>query len=126
MELSAECGAPNSIGRKYARRYAARKSELLKLASWDGSDLFTPLFLAQTDVVLSRINAFGSTLKEGEKVRQKITLANFATVLREMTPFFDPAERFERFMRFTVCSMHGQKGPRCKSAPSSGSSDLGR
>jgi hypothetical protein len=52
----------------------------------------TPLFLAQPDIVLSRIDAFGRTLKEGEKVRQKITLTNFPTVLREMTPFFDPAK----------------------------------
>jgi hypothetical protein len=91
MELSAENGAPNAIGRKYARRYAARKNELLKLASWDGADLFTPLFLAQP-IVLSRIDAFGRTLKEGERIRQKVTLANFPTVLREMTPFFDPAK----------------------------------
>jgi hypothetical protein len=57
IELSAENGAPNAIGRKYARRYAARKNELLKLASWDGADLFTPLVLAQPDIVLSRIDA---------------------------------------------------------------------
>ncbi len=127
MELSAENGAPNAIGRKYARRYAARKNKLLKLASWDGADLFTPLFLAQPDIVLSRIDAFGRTLKEGEKVRQKITLANFPTVLREMTPFFDPAKPIlsgSCVLQYALCmdrKVHG-----ANQRQGAGSSDLRR
>ena len=88
-ELAAELDAPNSIGRQYAKKYSSKKNDLLKLAVWNGADLFTPLFLTQSDVVLSKIALFEKTLREGQKVRQKITVKSFTTHLKEMKSFFD-------------------------------------
>jgi hypothetical protein len=68
-EMMAEVGAPNSIGRQYAKKYASKKNDVLKLAVWNGAELFTPLFLTQPDVVLAKIALFEKTLKEGRKVR---------------------------------------------------------
>jgi hypothetical protein len=100
LEISAERGAPNTLGRKFAQRYESRKKELLKLASWEGSDLFAPLFLSRADVVLDKIGGFERTLKEGQRVRQKITLANFTTVLRTMVTFFDPLQPIKTVRAF--------------------------
>jgi hypothetical protein len=88
-EVMGEARAPNSVGRLYATKYARRKNELLKLAVWNGSDLFTPLFLSQSDLVAGKLSQFEKTLKEGRKVRQKITIRNFPTMLKEMTQYFD-------------------------------------
>ncbi len=99
-ELAAELGAPNSIGQQYAKKYAAKRNALLKLAVWNGADLFTPLFLSQPDVVVSNLAQFEKTLKEGRRVRQKVTIRNFATLLREMKPFFDPSQPIKAVRAF--------------------------
>ncbi|PBB51930.1 hypothetical protein CK223_32240 [Mesorhizobium loti] len=87
--VAAATGAPNKIGRELAKRYAARRSELLHLAAWNGSDLFTPLFESQQQLVAERIQAFEDVLRSGKRVRQKITVRNFTNVLREMVPYFE-------------------------------------
>jgi hypothetical protein len=99
-ELADERGAPNSIGRDYAKKYSSKKNDLLKRASWNGADLFTPLFLSQQDVVLAKIILFERTLKEGHRVRQKITVKNFATLLKEMKGFFDPDQPIKSVRAF--------------------------
>jgi hypothetical protein len=88
LEIASEQGAPSAVGHKYAKKYASKKKHLLKLAFWNGAELFTPLFRAQPDVVLNKIALFEKTLRAGRRVRQKITLRNFATLLREMKPYF--------------------------------------
>jgi hypothetical protein len=92
MEIAAEQGAPSTVGRQYAKKYASKKNSLLKLAVWNGAELFTPLFLAQSDVILNKIIHFEKTLREGRQVRQKITLKNFPTLLKEMKSYFDPKQ----------------------------------
>lgn len=89
-EIAQDPAAPNVIGTKYARKYSAQKHTLLKSAIWNGDDLFTPLFSSRTDVVISKINSFEQTLLKGRKVRLKLTVNNFAAMLREMKSFFDP------------------------------------
>ncbi len=95
-----EFGAPSSIGRLYAKKYANKKRELLKLAIWNGSDLFTPLFGAQADLVLSKLTLFEKLLREGKRLRQKITVRNFPTLLKEMKLFFDPNQPIKAVRAF--------------------------
>jgi len=99
-EVMGEVRAPNSIGRLYATKYARRNNEFLKLAVWNGSDLFTPLFLSQSDLVAHKVSQFEKTLKEGRKVRQKITVRNFPTLLKEMKQYFDPREPIKTVRAF--------------------------
>jgi hypothetical protein len=99
-ELAVEPGAPNSLGRQYAKRYLSKKNDLLRRAVWNGADLFTPLFLSQPDVVLSKFALFEKTLREGRKVRQKITVKNFTTLLVEMKSFFDPDQPIKAVRAF--------------------------
>ena len=89
-EIASEDGAPSRIGTKYAKRYAKKRSALLKCAIWNGSELLTPLLATQPDIISSRIKSFEKTLREGRKVRQKITIGNFSTHLTQMKEFFDP------------------------------------
>ena len=99
-ELAAEHGAPNSLGRQYAKKYSSKKSDLLKAAVWNGGDLFTPLFLSQPDVVVGKFALFEKTLREGRKVRQKITVRSFTTLLAEMKSFFDPDQPIKAVRAF--------------------------
>jgi hypothetical protein len=99
-ELAAESGAPNSLGRQYAKKYSSRKTDLLKRAVWSGADLFTPLFLSQPDVVYAKLSLFEKTLREGLKVRQKITVRNFTKLLAEMKSFFDPDQPIKAVRAF--------------------------
>lgn len=87
--VAAEAGAPNKVGRELAKRFADRRSEVLQLAAWNGSDLLTPLFESQPQLVAERIKAFEDMLRSGKRVRQKVTVRNFTTVLREMVPYFE-------------------------------------
>src|SRR3954469_3750573 len=99
-EIAAAVGAPNTVGRRFARKYASRKSELLRLATWNGADLFTPLFQSQSQLVLDRLNVLERTLRSGAKVRQKITLRNFPTMLREMAVYCDPDQPIKTVRAF--------------------------
>jgi len=82
-------GAPNKIGRELAQRYAASRHKILETATWNGAEIFTPLFESQPQLVIDRINAFEDVLRSGKKVRQKVTIRNFTNVLREMVPYFE-------------------------------------
>lgn len=99
-ELSREHAAPNFLGRKYAKKYAAQKSSLLKRSIWNGSDLFTPLFSARPDVVLTKFRSFEKALRDGRRVRQRITAKNFTTLFREMKSFFDPSQPMKAVRAF--------------------------
>jgi hypothetical protein len=100
VEVSMAQGAPNVLGKKFAKKYSSHRNDLLKLASWNEADLFAPLFLAQSDLVLSKLHSFEKTLREGRRVRQRITVANFSTVLREMVTFFDPDQPIKTVRAF--------------------------
>ena len=89
-EVSTAKGAPNRIGSVFARKYAKRRKALLEKATWSGTELTGTLF-QQPDLIIERIKSFEKTIAEGEKVRLKITLKNFISVLKEMKDFFDPA-----------------------------------
>ncbi|MDB5440452.1 MAG: hypothetical protein JWM33_2879 [Caulobacteraceae bacterium] len=89
VQVAAEHTAPNAIGRLLAKQHASQKNALLKLAVWnDGAALSAPLFREQADIVLAKVAAFEATLKAGRKIRQRITVKNFPTLLKEMTTFF--------------------------------------
>jgi len=84
-------GAPNRIGASLAKQFASHRNALLKLASWNGAELASPLF-QQPLLVLEKIRSFEKTIQEGQKVRLKVTLNNFTSVLKEMREFFDPSQ----------------------------------
>jgi len=84
-------GAPSRIGASFAKEYASRRNALLKLATWNGAELASPLF-QQPLLVLERIKSFERTIQEGQKVRLKVTLNNLTSVLKEMKQFFDPSQ----------------------------------
>jgi len=90
-QIAAAAGAPNAIGREFARTYANERKKLLQRAIWNGSELFAPLFEGDAELISSRLRGFAEVLRKGKKVRERITLRNFPATLREMTAFFDPA-----------------------------------
>jgi hypothetical protein len=90
-EVSAAKGAPSRIGSLFAKKYAKRRNALLERAIWSGSELTGALF-QQPDLITERVRSFEKTISQGEKVRLKITLKNFTSVLKEMKEFFDPTQ----------------------------------
>jgi hypothetical protein len=83
-------GAPNAIGMRLAKKHAARRNEILKLAIWNGAELSGSLFLSNPSIVIERISAFETSLLQGRKVRIKVTPSNFVSTLKDMRQFFDP------------------------------------
>ncbi|MCU1249044.1 MAG: hypothetical protein JWQ49_2073 [Edaphobacter sp.] len=88
----AERGAPNEIGTRLARKYADKKSELLRLAIWSGAELSGSLFLTNQAEIVTRIRSFEKSLLSGRKVRLKITPSNFVSMLKDMCQYFDPKQ----------------------------------
>jgi hypothetical protein len=88
-EVSAAKGAPNRISSLFAKKYVKRRNALLERATWSGAELTSALF-QQPDLIAESVRSFEKTIAEGEKVRLKITLKNFTSVLKEMKEFFDP------------------------------------
>jgi hypothetical protein len=88
-EIATEAAAPNQVGKQYAAKYASKRAEILKLATWSGADLLTPLFQAAPDLTIQKIHEFEKTVRQGRKVRRRITVNNLTTVLKEMKSFFD-------------------------------------
>lgn len=99
-EISEERIAPNAIGRKYARKYAAKKAQLLRKACWYRPEIFGDLFGRNTEHFQDAIKAFEKTLDEKKKVRQSVTLQNFVSVLDEMKQFFDQTQRIKTVRAF--------------------------
>lgn len=91
-ELVRAKGAPNRIGAEFAKKYKSRSNKLLGCATWRGDELSGSLFLAQPDLLLEKVRSFEKALKQGRKVRQRVTTRNFTSVLKEMKGFFDPAQ----------------------------------
>ncbi len=90
-EVAAAKGAPNRIGSLFAKKYAKRRNALLEKATWTGTELTGTLF-QQPDLIVERVKSFEKTIAEGEKVRFRVTLKNFVSVLKEMKQFFDPSQ----------------------------------
>lgn len=90
-EISAAKGAPSRIGSLFAKKYTKRRNALLEEATWRGDELTGSLF-QQPELILERIKSFEKTIADGEKVRLKITLKNFPSVLKDMKAFFDPTQ----------------------------------
>jgi len=88
-EVLAATGAPNRIGVQLARRYSAVRNRLLGLAVWNGVELTGTLF-QKPELIAAKLRSFEETLRQGRKIRLKVTLKNFTSVLKEMTEFFDP------------------------------------
>jgi hypothetical protein len=88
-QISAAKGPPNRIGSLFAGKYAKRRRALLEIATWSATELTGALF-QQPDLIIERVKSFEKTIAEGEKVRLKVTLKNFTSVLKEMKEFFDP------------------------------------
>jgi hypothetical protein len=99
-EVTQTLGAPSSVGRLFATKYASKKNALLKRASWNGANILTPLFQAQADVIMNEISSFEKILKEGRKIRQRVTVETFPTLLKEMKPFFDPKQPIKAVRAF--------------------------
>lgn len=94
-------GAPNLIGRELARKYAHAANEILSLAIWKGGfELSGDLFKSNPELVIESVESFERALKEGKRVRQRITLSNFAVVLKQMVTFFDPNQPIKAVRAF--------------------------
>ncbi len=91
-DVLSSTAAASSLGTKFATRYQNKRNALLRLATWHGDELSGSLFHSNPEIVLEKIASFEKTIREGEKVRQKVTLKNFTAVLKEMKPFFDPKQ----------------------------------
>jgi hypothetical protein len=89
-EVLSARGAPNAVGKRLAQKFAVRRGEMLKLATWNGAELSGSLFLSNPTVVVGRLETFESTLRSGRKIRLKVTPSNFVATLRDMRQYFDP------------------------------------
>jgi hypothetical protein len=100
-EILGASGAPSSVGKFFANEYAEQRGKLLKRAVWKGGvELSGSLFVSQPELVISKIQSFEKTLREGRKVRIQVTLRNFTKVLKEMTQFFDPTQPIKAVRAF--------------------------
>jgi hypothetical protein len=91
-EVLSSSGAPNQIGKRLAKKYASRRLKFLRSATWNASELSGSLFLSNPDAVLGILKSFEQSLRDGKRVRRKITPANFVTLLGSMKEFFDPSQ----------------------------------
>jgi hypothetical protein len=100
-EVLSAAGAPHSIGKLLTKKYSSQKTKLLKLAAWNGGvELSGGLFLSQPELILAKFRSFETTLREGRKVRVRVTLRNFEKVLQEMTHFFEPGQPIKAVRAF--------------------------
>ena len=90
-EILADPAAPSTIGRKYAKKYAGKRSGILRTTIWYRAELSGELFVRDDELFLDLLHNFERTLTQQRRVRQPITLHNFAAKLKEMRVFFDPA-----------------------------------
>jgi hypothetical protein len=99
-ELAATSGAPNLVGKQFAKRYVLQKANFLRLATWNGASAFGPLFLSQSEIIIPKIKSFEDTLRAGQRIRQRVTINNFIPLLREMRQFFDPDQPIKTVRAF--------------------------
>jgi hypothetical protein len=83
--------APNAIGKELAKKYKAQRYNFQNLAEWFRDDLFG-LLAPSTKEFIEIINDFKSIVIAGKKVRKKITLKNFTSILKKMKIYFDPSQ----------------------------------
>lgn len=84
-------GAPSSIGAFFAKKYSRHTEDILKRAAWRaGVELGSLFSSSDPDLLIAKIAEFEKTLREGRKVRHRVTLKNFISILKEMKQFFDP------------------------------------
>jgi hypothetical protein len=88
-EILNSTGAPSTIGASLAKKYKDKRGPLLKAATWRGEEFAGNLFTSNPTIVQERIAAFERALKNGRKVRLRVTPKNFASTLEEMKDFFD-------------------------------------
>ncbi len=89
-EVWLSTGAPNITGAKFSKKYKNKRNEILKRSTWNAMELAGTLFLAQPELIVEKIKSFEKALREGRKVRQRVTPKNFTAVLKEMKDFFEP------------------------------------
>lgn len=85
-------GSPNKIGRETARRFAAHKTQIRSAAVWDAKSLFDPLFSVHEALVSDQFRQFAEILRTGEKRRIPIRPKDLRAVLKDLHPFFEPAQ----------------------------------
>jgi hypothetical protein len=84
-------GPPSSIGASFAKKYSRQAKDILKRANWQAEVELGSLFSSSDpDLAIAKIASFEKTLLEGRKVRHRVTLKNFLSILKEMKEFFDP------------------------------------
>lgn len=88
-EVWLSTGAPNTVGIKFAKKNKDKRNEILKQATWTAMELSGSLFLAQPALIVEKLQSFEKALREGRKVRQRVTPKNFTAILKEMKQFFD-------------------------------------
>jgi hypothetical protein len=93
-------GPPNKVGRDLAALYRGRRRELLSLASWTGTQLFTPLFGQDERLVVEKLRSLEDLLKSGAPARIRVTTRNFTSTLKEMVPYFDTAQPLKAVRAF--------------------------
>lgn len=91
--VSKAAGAPNAIGKSLAKKFKSRKKDLLNAASFTFDSTFLPskktLFSKDSSNLKNSLEKFEEILKSGVRKRQRITLKNFTSILKSMSPFFD-------------------------------------
>jgi len=85
-----EKNAASTIGRSFAKTYKNQRASFLKKAAYQfPSEYLDGIFEADHSILQKEINAFEKVVREKKKVRHKITTKNFATILKQMTEYFD-------------------------------------
>ena len=95
-EIVNASGAPNTIGKQMAKKLKSRNKELLNLAAYNLDATYLPtkgsLFSRDPSIYITNIEQCKELLKSGNRKRQRITLRNFASILKLMRSFFEDAQ----------------------------------
>lgn len=90
-EVIARKGAPSAVGKHFAQAYKNEKETFQRKAIYKfPNEYLGELFLAQPSIIEKEIKSFEQVIKAKRKVRQKINIRNFTTILKQMSEFFDP------------------------------------
>lgn len=100
--VAASVGAPSKVGSDLAARFKDRKVEIQKLAMWTLGPEYLDggLFASKPSLLADRFRNFEKTLREGHRVREKITPRNFTKILKQMVEFFDPKQPIKAVRAF--------------------------
>lgn len=83
--------APNKIGKEVASTYKSLENQIYQKAIWCDEQIYS-LFNTDKQYFVDQIQSFEKALNSCQKVRVKITTANFTKILKQLAQYFDQTQ----------------------------------